>query len=89
MAQPLQFPNNNNIPIVGQAFTLKNWLPVVNIVCNCEAQELVTLAGVGTVAQCSACKRAFTVGLIQFNAQTGQSNVGIAVAVPPQEKQPS
>lgn len=84
-----QFQHGGHVPIVGQAFSLKNWLPIVNIVCNCEAQELVTLTGVGTIAQCKACQRAFTIGLIQFNAQTGQSNVGIAVAVPPPQEKPS
>lgn len=88
MGNQIQFPHAN-VPIVGQAFKMKTWLPVVNIVCNCEAQELVTLAGVGTVAQCASCRRAFTVATIQFNAQAGQSEIGIAVAVPPQEKQPS
>ena len=47
-----------NIPIIGQPFTLKNFFITVQIVCNCPAKEPLLLVG-GGPAQCPACKQGF------------------------------
>lgn len=86
--EPLKFPTNT-IPIIGQPFALKGWVPTVMITCNCEAKEPVLIVGVMQPAQCPACKRGFVVGAIQYNGQTGQNEVGIATVVLAQEKKQS
>lgn len=79
-SKPIPFPGNNNIPLVGQPFTFKSWFPTALVVCNCDAKEPVQIVGSG-VHQCPACHRGFMIGALQYNAQTGQLNVNIAVVM--------
>lgn len=60
----------SNIPILGQAFTVKSWTPNVVIVCNCPSKEPVLLAG-NAISECPACKRAFQMQGITIDPQKG------------------
>lgn len=51
-------PKKNNIPIIGQPFVIKSFVPMLQIVCNCEAKEPLLLIGNGA-GQCPACHRGF------------------------------
>ena len=68
----------NNIPIIGQPFTLKSWTANVLIVCNCPAKEPVILTG-DAMAQCPACQRTFQVQGMVIDPRTGQINFQIAM----------
>lgn len=48
------------VPIIGQAFTLLEVVPIVVLVCNCEAKKTLSLPGLNAQAQCPACKRVFS-----------------------------
>ena len=67
----------NNVPIIGQPFTVKTWVATVVIVCNCPGKEPVLLAG-DSVGTCSACQQAFQLHGLQIDPNTGK--VGFQVA---------
>lgn len=74
---PLQFKSPNEIPIVGQPFTIKGWFPTVLLVCNCEGKEPVMLPR-GGGAQCPSCKKVFTIQSVQFSPD---GNVGFGIGM--------
>jgi hypothetical protein len=78
----LEFGNRRDVPIIGQPFTIKGWLPTVLIVCNCEGKEPLLIQR-SSPTVCPTCKRTFTVAQV-----VGQVNFGIGVAAPEPEHAP-
>lgn len=74
--RPFQAPQG--VPIVGAPFTFRSWFPTALVTCGCAAKEPVLIVGTG-IGTCPACGRGFAVGTVQHNAQSGQSQIGIAV----------
>jgi hypothetical protein len=70
-----------DVPILGQAYTIKSVCPVVVAVCNCEAQTVITLPGIGSQAICPGCRRAFQLRAADANI-SGQAGAGIASFIP-------
>lgn len=64
------------LPIVGQPFIVKGFVPMVQIVCNCEGKEPVLLIGNG-IAQCPACSRRFQLQGIQPGPNGLQFVIGL------------
>lgn len=76
----LAFKAPNNLPIVGQPFTIKGWFPTVMLVCNCEGKEPVMVPR-GAAAQCPACKKLYTIQQLAFTPD-GNVNFGIGIMTP-------
>jgi hypothetical protein len=80
------FIRNEAVPIVGQAFTLLEVVPVTVLVCNCEDKKTVSIPGLNTPGQCPACKRVFSVQAVQsvVDQTTGRKthNVNVVMAIP-------
>ncbi len=80
-------PNNVHpfpagIPIIGQPFTLKSWVPIVNLVCNCEAHDVVLLVGEAPGA-CPSCGRGFVIISVAHKLQQPpQIGIGIVRTTP-------
>lgn len=76
----------NNVTIIGQAFTLIEVVPVTVLVCNCEAKKTISVPGLNVQAQCSACKRLYSVHMVECKVDhaTGKKafNASIAMATP-------
>jgi hypothetical protein len=70
---------NNNIPILGQAFTIKTGFGTVLIECGCEAKSPVLIVG-GAHATCPACGRIFACVEFTANNQTNQIQAKIGIA---------
>lgn len=80
MTDPLRFPPPA-LPILGQPFTLKAWIPHVLITCHCAAKEPVLIVGAGTVAQCPACGKSYQLATLMFNAQQQRAEIQLAVGI--------
>lgn len=82
--QPHPMPTRNeDVPIVGQLFTLLEVVPVTTLICNCEAKKVVTIAGLNTPAPCPACRKAYIVMSAEtaFDQQSGRKNHNAQIAV--------
>jgi hypothetical protein len=77
------FARNERVPIVGQAFTLLEVVPVTTLVCNCEAKKVVTIAGLGTPAKCSGCGKAYVAMSAEsvLDQATGHKNHNAQIAM--------
>lgn len=76
MSNPFSLVKNNNVPIVGQPFTVLSGAATALIVCSCEAKTPILLVGMAPGA-CPACRRVFVVQDFSFNGQTGAVSVSL------------
>jgi hypothetical protein len=67
---PLSFKPVNDIPIIGQPFTIKGWFPTVLLTCNCAKPEAVMIPR-GGAAACPSCGRIYSIQVVQGNVQFG------------------
>jgi hypothetical protein len=80
MAGPVAFPARPDVPIVGQAFEVFEFVPVVVMRCKCDdANRPMTLAGSIGQARCAACGTIYVVLGIQYDRMAGLSNVAIGM----------
>lgn len=79
MSHPYRPFPRSNIPLVGQAFTVKNGFATVMIQCGCGANEPVLIVG-DAQAPCGACGRVYAQMEFTYSRQTGQINAAIGIA---------
>lgn len=72
------FTPKQDVPIIGQPFTVRSGFPTTLLQCNCEAREPVMLVGAAP-GQCRACRRTFVCAGFTFNGQTGQIQVQVGL----------
>jgi hypothetical protein len=72
------------VPIIGQPATVKSWCGQVVVTCNCAGHEPVLLI-VGVIGQCPACRRAFQITKINFDAATNQVAISVGLVVTREE----
>ena len=68
-----------NIPIVGQAYQIRDWYPTVLLVCNCQPENKAMMILARGPGQCPLCKQIYTLqgisilpnGAVQFAMAIG------------------
>jgi hypothetical protein len=71
----------NDLPIVGQPFTIKSWHPTVLGVCHCDGDHPILLVGIGNPVPCPKCGKGYVVQGVLHDAETGRGAVTIGQAV--------
>lgn len=81
--QPLAF--KEGVPIIGQAFTIKNWFLTVMGVCNCGHPEPVLIAGQfgSGVGQCPACHRIWAIKDLRHDVARGRIEIDLGIVPTP------
>lgn len=78
--------SNANVPIIGQAFTLLDVVPVAVLTCNCESKKVLSVAGFNVPTQCPGCKKIFVLQGVESHRDpvTGKKhhNVKLGMAMP-------
>jgi hypothetical protein len=68
------------VPILGQIATVTNWCAQIVGRCNCEGKHPL-LVVLGQIGECAGCHRKFTIQQVQFNANTGQCSIELALVM--------
>jgi hypothetical protein len=74
----IPFPSASAIPILGQACTVHGWFPTVLLSCNCDSHQPLMIVGLGAIAVCPKCQRAFAIGEVMHDARTGAGSVTVS-----------
>ena len=81
MKGPFRPFHNDNIPLVGQGFTVKGGFATVMVQCSCGANEPILLVG-STPQGCPACRKLFKVVEFSFDSTTGRIHTKVAQGMP-------
>jgi hypothetical protein len=78
MNDPIRFPNNNQVPLVGQPFTLISaYVPMhMTLSCNCGGVDTQVAIVASVAAACPSCARTFNAA---FNPTTNQVQMQIGI----------
>jgi hypothetical protein len=74
------------VPIIGQTITVHpSWTCVVPVTCHCDPRPTFLVA-IHTVAACPSCRKAYTIGKVDFDLQTGRGGIQVIQVLDPLEK---
>lgn len=73
--------NLGAMPTVGAPYELRGWFPTILIVCGCGAKEPIMIVGQKQIGQCKACKRAYQLQSLAFDAATNKTAMNLAIGI--------
>lgn len=72
------------VPIIGEAIVVHpSWICAVPVTCQCPAKP-VFIVSLNMATACPSCRKAYTIGSLQFDIKSGAGRVEVIQVLAPQ-----